>query len=80
VLEQVGGLSVDLERVRFVEQIEIEQLVRHVLNCNTNGYRKQAGGGLCRAVAELALDDSSDDNRDDGGSLNSRIRESKNAS
>ncbi len=30
VLEQVGGLSVDLERILFVEQIQIEQFVRHM--------------------------------------------------
>lgn len=29
VLEQVGGLSVDLERILFVEEIQIEQFVRH---------------------------------------------------
>jgi hypothetical protein len=29
VLEQVGGLSVDLERILVVEQIQIEQPVRH---------------------------------------------------
>jgi hypothetical protein len=28
VLEQVGGLGVDLERILFVEQIQIEQFVR----------------------------------------------------
>ena len=70
VLEQVGGLSVDLERILFVEQIQIEQLVRHMPNCNTNGYRHSAGWGLCPAAGELALNDSCDDNRDDRGSLN----------
>lgn len=29
MLEQVGGLSVDLERILVVEQIQIEQPVRH---------------------------------------------------
>jgi hypothetical protein len=29
VLEQVRGLSIDLERVLVVELIEIEQLIRH---------------------------------------------------
>ena len=29
MLEQVGGLSIDLERILFVEQIQIEQFVRH---------------------------------------------------
>ena len=39
VLEQVGGLSVDLERILFVEQIQIEQFVRHmptVIQTDTN--------------------------------------------
>jgi hypothetical protein len=31
VLEQVGGLGVDLERVLVVEQIEIEPVVPHVV-------------------------------------------------
>jgi len=39
VLEQVGGLSVDLERILFVEQIQIEQFVPYmptVIQTDTN--------------------------------------------
>jgi hypothetical protein len=63
-------LSVDLERILFVEQIQIEQFVRHmpiVIQTDTNTLLV---GTLCPAVAELALDDSCDDNGDDSGSLN----------
>jgi hypothetical protein len=60
VLEQVGGLSVDLDGILFVEQIQIEQFVRHmpiVIQTDTNTLRV---GGLCPAVAELAREDSCD--------------------
>ncbi|WP_170926913.1 MULTISPECIES: hypothetical protein [Mycobacterium] len=43
VFEQVGGLSVDLERILFVEQIQIEQIRPPHANCNTNGYKHPAG-------------------------------------
>jgi hypothetical protein len=70
VLEQVGGLSVDLERILFVEQIQIEQFVRHmpiVIQTDTNILLVW---GPCLAVAELGFDDSCDDNRDYSRSLN----------
>jgi hypothetical protein len=41
VLEQVGGLGVDLERVLVVEQIEIEPVVPHVvivIQTDTNSW------------------------------------------
>ncbi len=70
VLVQVGGLSVDIGRILFVEQIHIEHFIPPDANCNTNGYKHLAGWGLCLAVAELAFDDGCDDNRDYSGSLN----------
>jgi hypothetical protein len=46
VFEQVGGLGVDLERVLVVEQIEIEPVVRHSGDCNTNGYELLVARGF----------------------------------
>jgi hypothetical protein len=42
VLEQVGNLDVDLERILVVEEVGIEQPVGHVQQCNTNEYARQA--------------------------------------
>jgi hypothetical protein len=39
VLEQVGGLSVDIGRILFVEQIHMEHFIRHmptVIQTDTN--------------------------------------------
>ena len=63
----MGSLLVDLEGIIFVEQFEIEQLVRHSTDCNTNGYRLSAALDFACLVAELAFDDSSDDNGDNNG-------------
>ncbi|MGO9383274.1 MAG: hypothetical protein ACLP4W_14570 [Mycobacterium sp.] len=63
-------MSVDLERILFVEQIQIEQLVRHmpiVIQTDTN---TRPGRDFARLSRSLGFDDSSDDNRDDSGSLN----------
>jgi hypothetical protein len=37
VLEQVGGLSVDLKRVRLVEEVGLEALAHHA-ECITTDY------------------------------------------
>jgi hypothetical protein len=69
VLEQVGGLSVDLERI-LLEQIQIEQLVGHmpiVIQTDTNTLLV---GDFCPGCRGSAFDYSCDDNRDDNGSLN----------
>jgi hypothetical protein len=44
MLEEVSGLVVDLERVRVVELVEVEELVRHSSECNTNEYDPEAAG------------------------------------
>jgi hypothetical protein len=62
VLEQVGGLSVDLEWILFVEQIQIEQFVRHIPTVIQTDTNILLVGDL-PAVAELALDDNRDDSR-----------------
>lgn len=38
VLEEVGHLLINLERLLIVEQIEIEQVVNHSTECNTDDY------------------------------------------
>jgi hypothetical protein len=61
VLEQVGGLSLDLERILFVEQIQIEQPVCHlptVIQTDTNGHPV---GDFARLSRSLGFDDSFDD-------------------
>jgi hypothetical protein len=68
VLEQVGGLSVDPERIRLVEQIKIEQLVRRtpsVLQTITMPFGEHFRAELGRrgyqrgwAVARSAVDGS----------------------
>ena len=40
MLEEVGGLSVDLERIGVVQPVEIEQLT-HNPECITNGYERR---------------------------------------
>lgn len=37
MLEQVGGLSIDLERLGLVESVKIEELT-HMRECITNDY------------------------------------------
>jgi hypothetical protein len=44
MLEEVSSLVVDLERVRVVELVEVEELVRYSSECNTNGYDPEAAG------------------------------------
>ena len=73
MLEQVGGLGVDLERVLIVKQIEIEPVVRHLVHCNTNGYEPLAAGDFARLSRQSVVDDNSDDNRDDSYCLNDGI-------
>jgi hypothetical protein len=58
VLEQVCGLRVDLDRILFVEQIQIEQLGRHlpiVIQTDTNA----APLGPRRLSRNLGIYDSS---------------------
>jgi hypothetical protein len=38
MLEQVSGLSVNLELILVAEEIGIEAFLRHVRHCNTNDY------------------------------------------
>jgi hypothetical protein len=38
MFEQMRGLVVDLERILVIEQIDVEQLGRTKLKCNTNEY------------------------------------------
>ncbi|MGD9705330.1 MAG: hypothetical protein AB7Q42_12130 [Acidimicrobiia bacterium] len=40
MFEQVGGLSVDLERIGVVQPVEIEQLT-HTHECITTGYERR---------------------------------------
>jgi hypothetical protein len=50
VLEQVGGLGVDLERFLVVEQIEIEPVVPHVvivIQTDTNSWWPGTLRGFC---------------------------------
>ena len=52
LLEQVGGLSADLERILFVEQFQIEQLVRHtpiVIQTDTDAQLFRTLPGLSRS-------------------------------
>ncbi|SOJ54035.1 hypothetical protein MSIMFB_01533 [Mycobacterium simulans] len=68
MLEQVGGLCVDLERILFVEQIDIEQLVRHmqiVIQTDTNNLLAENLFGWHRVRFWRC-----DYNRYDNGSLN----------
>jgi hypothetical protein len=38
MLEQVSGLSVNLELILVAEEIGIKALLRHFRHCNTNDY------------------------------------------
>ena len=42
MFEQVRGLSIDLERIVVVEQLQIEPLHRHRLECITIEYQERA--------------------------------------
>ena len=41
MFEQMGGLSIDLERIGVVQLVEIEQLTYNS-KCITNGYKRRA--------------------------------------
>lgn len=45
-MKEVGHLVIDLEWFLIVEQIEIEQVANHLIECNTNNYpRGRAAAG-----------------------------------
>lgn len=55
VFEEVGGLSVDLERIGVVQAVEIEQLT-HQRQCITNGYERRGSTRTGRAGNECRHD------------------------
>jgi hypothetical protein len=47
MLEQVSGLSVNLELVLVAEEIGIKALLRHLDHCNTNDYKIEGVNCAC---------------------------------